>query len=115
MSRAASRSSLLDPAQRWGQRVKRAHQQSLVVDHGGDFLDRHLAEPCLRAAMFALEGLGLGRAADLDPGVGRVFNPRPAETRAYRKAEIRQMALYEALILPRSPGRWPVGPEGTFL
>jgi gluconokinase len=50
------------------------------------------------AALFAIEGLGLGLAADLDPGVGRVFNQHPAATRAYRKAETRQTALYGALI-----------------
>ena len=50
------------------------------------------------AAVFAIERLGLAVAARLDPGVGRVFTPRPAATRTYRKAELRQEALYEALI-----------------
>jgi gluconokinase len=53
------------------------------------------------AAVFALEALGLGHAADLDPGVGRVFKPRPAAWKAYRQAESRQEALYEALISGR--------------
>ncbi|HVD47760.1 MAG TPA: gluconokinase [Candidatus Limnocylindria bacterium] len=50
------------------------------------------------AAIFAIEGLGLGDPTRMDPGVGRVFKPRPAASRAYRKAEARQEALYKALI-----------------
>jgi gluconokinase len=50
------------------------------------------------AAIFALEALGLARAQDLDPGVGRRFRPNPRATRAYQRAERRQEALYAALI-----------------
>jgi gluconokinase len=50
------------------------------------------------AAIFALEALGLARAQDLDPGVGRRFRPHPTATRAYQRAERRQEALYAALI-----------------
>jgi gluconokinase len=53
------------------------------------------------AAVFAIERLGLGDAGKLDPGVGRIFVPRPAATRAYRKASTRQDALYRALITDR--------------
>jgi gluconokinase len=53
------------------------------------------------AALFAIETLGLGEAAKLDPGVGRIFKPRAAASRAYRKAEARQQALYDALIRDR--------------
>ena len=54
------------------------------------------------AAVFAIESLGLGDAAKLHPGLGRVFTPHPAATKAYRKAEKRQEDLYAALIT--SPG-----------
>jgi hypothetical protein len=47
------------------------------------------------------EGLGLGDAAGLDAGVGRVFTPRLAATRIYREAELRQEALYDTLIRDR--------------
>jgi len=50
------------------------------------------------AALFALEALGLGVPSEPDPGLGRSCNPRVAATRAYRKAEARQEALYKALI-----------------
>jgi gluconokinase len=50
------------------------------------------------AALLAIELLGLGDAATRDLGVGKVFAPRAAATRAYRKAEARQEALYAALI-----------------
>lgn len=53
------------------------------------------------AAVFALESLGLAKAEHLDPGEGRTFTPNPAATRAYKKAELRQEALYKALILDR--------------
>jgi gluconokinase len=53
------------------------------------------------AAVFAIEGLGLGDAAGMDPGVGTVFKPRAVASRAYRKAEARQEALYKALIEER--------------
>jgi gluconokinase len=51
------------------------------------------------AAVFALESLGLATAEELDPGAGGTFTPNGAATRAYRKAERRQEALYRALIL----------------
>jgi gluconokinase len=50
------------------------------------------------AAIFALESLGLARAEHLEAGMGRTFTPDPAATAAYKKAEQRQEALYEALI-----------------
>jgi gluconokinase len=50
------------------------------------------------AALFAIEALGLGDAAELDPGIGRIFKPRAAASKAYRKAALRQEALYDALI-----------------
>jgi gluconokinase len=50
------------------------------------------------AAVFAIEALGLGDAASLDPGVGRTFKPRAAASKAYRKAGARQEALYDSLI-----------------
>jgi gluconokinase len=50
------------------------------------------------AAIFALEALGLASAEQLEPGEGRKFTPNPAATAAYKKAEKRQEALYEALI-----------------
>ena len=50
------------------------------------------------AAVFALESLGLAKAEHLDPGEGRTFTPDPTATKAYRKAEQRQEALYKALI-----------------
>ena len=53
------------------------------------------------AAVYAIERLGLGDPASLDPGVGRVFMPQPAATRAYRKSEARQERLYDALITNR--------------
>jgi gluconokinase len=53
------------------------------------------------AAVFAIEALGLGDATRMDPGVGRTYRPRAAASRAYRKAEIRQGALYKALIEKR--------------
>ena len=53
------------------------------------------------AALFAIEALGLGDAARLDPGVGRVFKPRAPASRAFRKAEARQEALYRVLIADR--------------
>ncbi len=53
------------------------------------------------AAVFALEALGMGDASDRDPGIGRVFRPRAAATRTYRKAEVRQESLYTALITDR--------------
>ncbi len=54
---------------------------------------------CRGAAVFAIEALGLGHAADL--GTGRVFKPRAAASREYRKEEDRQEALYQALIVDR--------------
>jgi gluconokinase len=56
---------------------------------------------CRGAAMFAIESLGVGGPPMRDPGVGRVFTPRAAATRAYRKAELRQETLYRALITDR--------------
>jgi gluconokinase len=50
------------------------------------------------AAIFALESLGLAKAERLAVGTGRAFAPDPAATKAYKKAEQRQEALYEALI-----------------
>jgi gluconokinase len=50
------------------------------------------------AAIFALESLGLAKAEHLDAGTGRTFSPDPAATGAYKKAEQRQEALYDALI-----------------
>jgi gluconokinase len=50
------------------------------------------------AAIFALEALGLAKAEHLDPGTGRTFTPNPIATKAYRKAQARQEALYKALI-----------------
>jgi gluconokinase len=50
------------------------------------------------AAIFALESLGLAKAEHLDAGSGRTFTPDPAATAAYKKAEQRQEALYDALI-----------------
>jgi gluconokinase len=51
------------------------------------------------AAVFALETLDLAKAEHLTPGQGRTFTPNKASTMAYKKAERRQEALYEALIL----------------
>jgi gluconokinase len=51
------------------------------------------------AAVFAIEALGLGHAAEI--GSGRVFKPRAAASRAYREAEARQEALYRTLIVDR--------------
>ena len=53
------------------------------------------------AALFAIEWLGLGKPARLDPGIGRPLRPRPAYSRAYRDIEGRQEALYRALITDR--------------
>lgn len=53
------------------------------------------------AALFAIEWLGLGQPAKLDPGIRRPFKPRPAYSRAYRDIEGRQEALYRALIIDR--------------
>ena len=50
------------------------------------------------AALYVLERLGLANPARLDPGVGRVYRPQAAATRALHAAEARQEALYEALI-----------------
>ena len=51
------------------------------------------------AAIFVLEALGLAKAEQLIPGEVQTFTPNPAATRAYKKAEQAQEALYEALIL----------------
>ena len=50
------------------------------------------------AAIFALEALGVAQAQHLEPGTGRKFTPEPQATKAYKKAEQRQEALYTALI-----------------
>lgn len=50
------------------------------------------------ATLFALEWLGLADPANLDPGVGRVFKPRPALAATYKAIEARQEILYRALI-----------------
>ena len=50
------------------------------------------------AAIFALENLGLAKAEHLNPGELQKFTPNPAATRAYKKAEQRQEALYKAVI-----------------
>jgi len=50
------------------------------------------------AAVFALEVLGLAKAEQLGAKEGHTFTPDPAATRAYRKAQARQEALYKALI-----------------
>jgi gluconokinase len=50
------------------------------------------------AAIFALESLGMAKAERLAVGTGRAFAPDPAATKAYKKAEQRQEALYKALI-----------------
>jgi gluconokinase len=50
------------------------------------------------AAIFALEALGVARAGGLDPGEGRIYKPDPPATRAYHRAQLRQEALYAALI-----------------
>src|SRR4029077_3264454 len=51
------------------------------------------------AAVFAIETLALGAADKVS--AGRVFNPRAAASRVYRKEEARQDALYRALIVDR--------------
>ena len=51
------------------------------------------------AAIFALESLGLAKAEQLNPGELQAFTPNPDATKAYKKAEQRQEALYKALIL----------------
>lgn len=51
------------------------------------------------AAVFAIEALALGTPAKAS--AGRLFKPRAAATRAYRKSEARQEALYRALIADR--------------
>lgn len=56
------------------------------------------------AAVFALEWLGLAEPANLDPGVGRVFKPRPAFAGTYKAIEARQENLYRALIGDRILG-----------
>jgi gluconokinase len=56
------------------------------------------------AAIFAIETLGLGDLASLMPGVGRVFRPVARASSAYRKATLRQEALYRALITDRVLG-----------
>jgi gluconokinase len=53
---------------------------------------------CSGAAMFAIEMLGLGDPAKLLPGVGRTFRPVARAAGAYRKATLRQEALYRTLI-----------------
>jgi gluconokinase len=55
------------------------------------------------AAVFAIEKLELGTPDAVS--AGRVFRPRAAATRAYRKEEVRQEALYRALIADRVLGR----------
>jgi sugar (pentulose or hexulose) kinase len=55
------------------------------------------------AAVFALEMLDLAKAEHLTPRQGRTFTPNKAATMAYKKAEKRQEALYEALILDGLP------------
>lgn len=55
------------------------------------------------AAVFAIEALALGAPAKV--ATGRIFKPRAAATRAYRKAETRQEALYRALIVDRLLGK----------
>lgn len=52
------------------------------------------------AAMFAIETLALGTPAQV--AAGRLYRPRAAASRVYRKAEARQEALYRALILDRA-------------
>jgi gluconokinase len=59
------------------------------------------------AAVFALETLGLAKAEHLDPGEGRTFTPSPAATKAYKKAEQRQEALYNTLIDKEGGGYSP--------
>jgi gluconokinase len=51
------------------------------------------------AAMFAIETLALGAPAKV--AAGRLFRPRATASRAYRKAELRQEALYRTLIVDR--------------
>ena len=55
------------------------------------------------AAVFAIEALGLGQAARLDPGIGRILKPRLAHSRAYRDVEAHQEALYNSLIKAQIP------------
>ena len=72
------------------------------------------------AALFAIETLGLGEAARLDPGVGRTFKPRAAASKAYRNAAARQEAVYDALIrdlvlgAPSGASRHLPGKRGGF-
>jgi sugar (pentulose or hexulose) kinase len=51
------------------------------------------------AAVFAIEALALGVPAHV--AAGRVYKPRATASRAYRKAEARQEALYRTLIVDR--------------
>ncbi len=53
------------------------------------------------AALFAIESLGLGDPAKLQPRLGRVLRPVASATRAYRRAALRQEALYRVLITDR--------------
>ena len=56
------------------------------------------------AALFAIESLGLGDPAKLQPPLGPVLRPVPSATRAYRRAALHQEALYRALIIDRVAG-----------
>jgi gluconokinase len=56
------------------------------------------------AALYVLERLGLADPGRLDPGVGRVYRPRVASTKAFREVQRRQEALYKALVAERVLG-----------
>jgi gluconokinase len=56
------------------------------------------------AALFALEWLGIAEPATLDPGIGRVFEPRADLAAGYAAIEGRQEILYRALIRDRILG-----------
>jgi gluconokinase len=56
------------------------------------------------AALFALEWLGVAETSKLDPGTGRVFEPRADLAATYGGIEARQEILYRALISDRILG-----------
>ncbi|MDQ2943443.1 MAG: FGGY-family carbohydrate kinase, partial [Candidatus Dormibacteraeota bacterium] len=72
----------------------------MVADATGHTIaPSHAKEASARgAAIFAMERLGLERAARLNPGTGTKLKPRPSHASVYRQIEARQDALYRALV-----------------
>lgn len=83
--------------------LRSAAWMQMVADATGRSVVEGVGEASSRgAALYALERLGIGKAAGA--GLGRVYRPRAAAGRAFAVAAGRQEVLYKALIGERNIG-----------